>query len=235
MRPQRVGKLRGNLELSIDSSTRFASVAVSNQGTVIGERTWEAERNHSVELAPTIRSVMRQASAGPADLSAVFVAKGPGGFSSLRVGMSMAKSLAMGLGVPLVGIGTLEIELSPHLPADMPVCAIVEAGGGRVYAGWSDRPAEALTVVTVPELAELAKELTLFCGEAALENAPTLKELMGDLARLAGREPPTRRAGTLAQLAWSRLETGQTDHPDTLEPLYMRSAQYSVAARTHLG
>ena len=223
------------MELSIDSSTRFASVAVSDQGTVIEERTWRAERNHSVELAPTVRRLMRRASACTADLSAVFVAKGPGGFSSLRVGISTAKTLAMGLGIPLVGVGTLDIELSPHLPSDGPVCAIVEAGGGRVYAGWSDRPAEALTVVTVPELAERTKELTLFCGEAAHENALTLRELLGDLATMAGREPPTRRAGTLAQLAWSRLTTGQTDHPDTLEPLYMRSAQYSVAARTHLG
>lgn len=223
------------MELSIDSSTRFASVAVSDQGVVIEERTWRADRNHSVELTPTIRRLMRRASAGTVDLSAVFVAKGPGGFSSLRVGMSTAKTLAMGLGIPLVGVGTLDIEMSPHLPSDKPVCAIVEAGGGRVYAGWSDRPAEALTVVTVPELAERTKELTLFCGETAQENYPTLRELLGDLATMAGRESPTRRAGTLARLAWSRLATGQTDHPDTLEPLYMRSAQYSVAARTHLG
>ena len=223
------------MELSIDSSTRFASVAVSDQGMVIEERTWRAERNHSVELAPAIRRLLRQASAGPPDLSAVFVAKGPGGFSSLRVGMSTAKTLAMGLGVPLVGIGTLDIELSPHLPSDTPVCASVEAGGGRVYAVWSDRPSEAVTVITVPEVAECTTELTMFCGEAAHGNAPTLRELLGDLAKIAGGEPPTRRAGTLAQLAWSRLAMGQTDHPDTLEPLYMRSAQYSVAARTHLG
>ena len=223
------------MELSIDSSTRYATVALSDRGAVVDGRTWRADRNHSVELAPAARESLERAGVGPRDLDAVFVARGPGGFTSLRVGVALAKTLSMGLGVPLVGVGTMEIEMAPHLPADRPVCAIIEAGGGRLYAAWSDGEREVVTVVTVEELAERTEAGTLFCGEAAAAVAPRLTELLGGLASFAGGEPPTRSADAMAGLAWRRLEAGGAVGPDDLEPLYMRSAQYSVAARTHLG
>ncbi len=223
------------MELSIDSSTRYASVAVSDRGTAVEERTWRADRNHSVELTPAVRSVMERAGVGVRDLDAVFVARGPGGFTALRVGIATAKTLAMGLGVPLVGVGTLEIELAPRLPAAGQVCAIVEAGGPRLYAAWSDGDGEELTVVTVEELAERTVRPTLFCGEAASGCAAALTDMLGGLASFAGAEPPTRSAATLARLAWDSLEAGGAVSPDDLEPLYMRSAQHAVAARTHLG
>ena len=223
------------MELSIDSSTRYASIAVSSSGEAVAHRTWRADRNHSVELAPAIRAVMSEAALSASGLEAVFVARGPGGFSSLRVGIAMAKALAMGLGVPLTGVGTLEIELAPYLPSDGPVCALVEAGGGRLYAARSNAEVESLTVVTVDELAALTTGPTLFLGEAASSAAPRLTELLGDLATFSDAQPPTRNATTLARLGWERSQAGESTGPDTVEPIYMKSAQYAVAARTHLG
>ncbi len=177
---------------------------------------------------------MNGAGVAPSDLDALYVANGPGGFSALRVGMATAKSLAMSLEVPLVAVGTLEIEMAPHLPSDLPVCAILEGGGGRLYAGWEETVKETFGVLTVEELIELTSERTVFCGEAAAAIEPSLSEALGELAVVRAIDPPTRRGGTLAALGFARLEAGEFDDPDTLEPLYMRSAQYEFAHKTHL-
>ena len=226
--------LTRNLELSIDSSTRYASVAVSERGLCITERTWRADRNHSVELVPAIKGVMLAAEISTSDLASIFVARGPGGFSALRVGIATAKSMAMGLNVPLVSVSTLAIEMAPYVPSKLPVCAIIGGGGARLYAGWSRAGSEEFAVLTVEELADRTVERTVFCGEGAVVAETILSERLGSLADVKANEPPTRRAGTLAALGFARLQSGDSDDPDVLEPLYMRSAQYEVAYKAHI-
>ena len=123
------------MELVLDTSTRYASVAVSREGTIVAELSWRSERNHSVELVPAIRRVAEQAGVTLDDAAAVIVAQGPGGFSALRVGISMAKAFAMARGIPLVGVNTLDAEAQPFLGTGLPVCAIIGAGRTKVYAG----------------------------------------------------------------------------------------------------
>ena len=82
------------MELSIDTSTRYASIGLSGQGEPVIELTWRSDRNHSVELVPNVRRLLKRAAIGVGDLEAIFIASGPGGFSALRVGMSVAKAMA---------------------------------------------------------------------------------------------------------------------------------------------
>ena len=126
------------MELCIDTSTRYASVAVSRDGAIAAQLSWRSARNHSVELVDALRLVMDRADAAMDDLDAVFVARGPGGFSALRVGISFAKSLAMATGAPLVGVGTLDAEALPYLGSGRPVCAVIEAGRRALYVGVYD-------------------------------------------------------------------------------------------------
>ena len=98
-----------SLELQIDTSTRYACVGLSREGRSLVEVAWRSERNHSVELAPAINRALDHAGAGIGDLTAVFVASGPGGFSALRVGMSTAKAIAHTSSIPLVTLLGLSI------------------------------------------------------------------------------------------------------------------------------
>ena len=116
------------MELCIDTSTRYASVGISKEGRIVAELAWRSERNHSVELAPAMRRVMEHAGVRMEDLTAVFAAVGPGGFSALRVGLSVAKSLAMARGLPLVGINTLDIEAVPFHGLEGPLATVIGAG-----------------------------------------------------------------------------------------------------------
>ena len=220
------------MELVLDTSTRYASVAVSREGTIAAELSWRSERNHSVELVPAIHRVAEQAAVTLDDAEAVIVAQGPGGFSALRVGISMAKAFAMARGIPLVGVNTLDAEAQPFLGVGLPVCAVVGAGKTRVYSAlYTDGSSSGYLVQSHEVLAAGITERTVLCGEGLPDVRALVEERAGDLAILAGTPPPTRRPAVLAQLGYERLLSGGAQAPESLEPIYMRAAQIAAAQR----
>ena len=216
------------MELCIDTSTRYASVGISDEGSIVAELAWRSERNHSVELAPALRRVMEHAGVRMEDLTAVFAALGPGGFSALRVGLSVAKSLAMARGLPLVGINTLDIEAAPFRGLEGNLSAMIGAGRTKVYLGTYDNQTSTeghYWVVERERLEDTLREGTIVCGE----EAGAVRNLVGARISVIDTPPPTRPASALAKLACERLRVGSTDDPDILQPIYMHSAQFEKA------
>ena len=225
------------MELCIDTSTRYASVAVSMDGAIAAQLSWRSARNHSVELVEALRLVMERSRVAMDDLDAVFVARGPGGFSALRVGISFAKSLAMATGAPLVGVGTLDAEALPYLESGRPVCAAIEAGRRALYVGLYDQEAPdgageaGYHVVAWDELSTVIEDGTLVSGESAAAVAGALAEQGHLRTRAVGAPPPTRSPSAIAELAYRRFTRGEVDSPELLEPLYMRSSQVQRAQK----
>jgi tRNA threonylcarbamoyladenosine biosynthesis protein TsaB len=224
------------MEISIDTATRYAAVALSSNGEVTAELSWRSGRNHSVELVPAMRLLMEQAGVEMDAIDAVFVMRGPGGFSALRVGISVAKSLAVGRGIPLVGVGTLEVEAMPYRGLGLPVCAIVGASRSTVYAatfeeGSADGAKADFRVESHEELASSVARPTLFCGEAVEGLAATIREGLGDSAIISESPSPTRRPAVLAQIGYAQLQATGGEDPALLQPQYMRSAQINAARR----
>ena len=224
------------MELAIDTSTRFASIGLASHGESVVELTWRSERNHSVELAPSIMRMLRRAGIGVRDLDAIYIASGPGGFSALRVGMSAAKAMAMSLDIPLVAVGTLDIEAQPYLGLGSTVCALIGAGRRRVYIGdFRENTQPLYRVIEHGELATEASPDAIFCGEGVTQVAELIREAFGSSTRIAEAPLPTRRAGVLALLGYATLKEGRMADSLTLEPLYLRSSQVSTANRTWRG
>lgn len=222
-----------SLELQIDTSTRYACVGLSNEGRTLVEIAWRSERNHSVELVPAINRALEQAGAEIGDLGAVFVASGPGGFSALRVGMSTAKAIAFTSSIPLVTVGTLELELHPFRDLSQLVCAIMSAGRTRLYVG-SLNPGDENAEIGLQDLDSFLQELspdTFYCGEAVPELESDIRERLGNDVRLSGARPPSRRASSLAYLGYAKLQSGRTSDAAVASPVYLRSSQVSAANR----
>ncbi|MBI4236690.1 MAG: tRNA (adenosine(37)-N6)-threonylcarbamoyltransferase complex dimerization subunit type 1 TsaB, partial [Chloroflexi bacterium] len=156
------------------------------------------------------------------------VAAGPGSFTGLRVGMAVAKGLALALGIPLVGVGTLEASAYPFAWSTLPVWAMVDAGRGEVAAAcfqtrrgaWRKVWAEA--VVSPEELVAAVSGRALFCGEVPPAVEALLHDRLGRRALLPPGLHRIRRAGYLGRLGWERLQRGEADDPATLAPLYLR-------------
>ena len=225
------------MELSIDTSTRYASVALSRGGEMVSELSWRAEQNHSVEFIPAMRRLMQQSDVDMSQVEAIFVAKGPGGFSALRVGMSVAKAVAMAQSVPLVAVGTLDIEAQPYLGLGTPVCALIGAGKEMVYTAIYDAQESRSPVIdykaeTHQDLVSSVATQTLFCGEGVTAVAGLLRERVPTLALVVDTPAPTRRPAVLAELGHRRLQAKDFDDPATLKPIYIRGSQFEVAQGT---
>ena len=95
--------------LALDTSTRYASVALADEDRVVASRTWLSTANHTAELMPAVAHLMESRGLTAGQLDGVAVALGPGGFSALRVGISAAKGLALVARKPIVGVGTLDL------------------------------------------------------------------------------------------------------------------------------
>lgn len=96
------------LQLSIDTSTESMTVALSRGDTLLCEILSKAERNHSLYLVPSIHKIMNEAGVKPRDLSAVAVGVGPGSYTGIRIGVTVAKTYAWTHKLALLGVSTLE-------------------------------------------------------------------------------------------------------------------------------
>jgi tRNA threonylcarbamoyl adenosine modification protein YeaZ len=215
------------MELSIDTSTDFCSIGLSRQGEMIAEMTWHSGQNHTVELVPNITRLLNQSESSPQSLDAVFVAKGPGSFNGLRVGMSTAKGLACALDIPLVGISTLEIEAYPFAFTKLPICPIHNAGRSEIAAAvyqlkdiWRCLTPEHIT--TAGSLCRQTKRKTIFCGEIPPSVIEELQKCVDRYAIIPDAAARLRHASYLATLGWQRLECAQPDDVASLQPLYLR-------------
>ena len=122
------------MELIIDTATRFASVAVAKESEIVGSSSWESERNHSVELVPSINTLLSRLKITTDQIESVYITVGPGRFSALRVGISTAKSFAKTREIPLVPLNTLEVEAIPYIHLGLPTYALIGAGKSKVYS-----------------------------------------------------------------------------------------------------
>lgn len=215
------------LLLAIDTSARTAGVALLDGDQVLAEHTWRALTNHTVQLLPVTQQLVQQSGHVPADLGAVAVAVGPGAFSGLRVGIATAKTLAWTLGIPFVGVGSLD-ALAAGVPWAARVLAVLDAGRGEWY--WATYAQErgkrrqtAAAAIGTPEavLNSLTRS-TILVGETTDAQRALIATKHGRLVDFGDARLPALRPAALGLLALERLTAGERDEPALLQPVYIR-------------
>ena len=222
---QGAGQPQGLPLLAIDTATYRASIALHDGATLRGECTWEAINRHTVTLVPHITEMLDETGITPHALSAIAVCRGPGSYTGVRIGVAVAKGLALSQHLPLIGVTTLDILVAAQPPDPRPLYALFTAGRKRVgYAryAWQETGWAAETEVEVVTWAELAERVVmpaLIVGEITSQGRQALSAVGGGM-----EIPPApyhlRRAGFLAELAWVRLRAGDEGRPAQLLPLY---------------
>ena len=212
------------LELAIDTASSVASVALTREGTLLAELTWDCGRDHSRQLLPAIDALLQRIGRSKDDLTAIFVCTGPGGYGGLRAGVSVAKGLAYALGQPLVGIGRLEVEAYAFAAFGLPVVAVHRAG--RTELAWAVYVADPTWRELTPPRLSSVETLVRRLPDRAVVTGELDEALVRRLARrghhVVQGAAAVRRAALLAELAQRRLAAGRTDDPKALVPLYLR-------------
>jgi tRNA threonylcarbamoyladenosine biosynthesis protein TsaB len=213
--------------LAIDTSTDASGVALCDQQNVLAEAAWFSGRRHAEQVMPMIDQLLQNVDATSADLRAVAVATGPGSWSGLRVGMSIAKALAVACNLPIIGVPTLDVVAYGLRRMNSTVVPLVRLGrdryGAAVYRTtpvWErTTPFRNLALDELPALADGG----LFCGDVDDAARRLLEERLGSAAAFATGSDNVRRPAVLADLAWQRWQHNDVDDVVTLEPLYLGS------------
>jgi tRNA threonylcarbamoyl adenosine modification protein YeaZ len=216
------------MQLAIDTSTDIASLALVQDGEVLAELTWRCGQNHTAQLLSHLAHLLNKTEVNLQSISYIIVARGPGSFNGLRVGISTAKGLAFSLGIPIVGISTLEADAYQHAEIGLPICPILNAGREEIATAiyqkkqnkWRQLLSEHIT--TVDTLCSQIATKTIFCGELTPFIATELRKQLKQRVIIPPPATRLRRASFLAELGQKRLEAGDYDNPATLQPLYLR-------------
>lgn len=200
--------------LAIDTSNYPLGIALIDDNQVIGEYITNIKKNHSVRVMPAIDALCRECDVKPAELEKIVVAEGPGSYTGVRIGVTIAKTLAWTLQIPLVGVSSLEVlaaSAARYFPGY--VSPLFDARRGQIYTGLYRSDNGFLQAVQKDQLvlatnwAESLKELSepvLFIGNDLPIHKEVLTEIMGDQARFAHSTENNPRPGELAQLGMNR-------------------------------
>lgn len=213
--------------LAVDTSTTQVGIALYDGNQVIGESLWHGKLRHTTSLAPEIEALLKRTDRQMDEVTVLGVALGPGSFTSLRVGLALMKGLALARHLPMIGIPTLDILAAAQPIRDLRLACLLQAGRGRLAVGtylaspngfWEAE--EGLRVMRVDELAASIQSPTLICGELSAAERETLSQV--DLAELCSPARSSRRAASLAELAWKRYQAEDTDDAASLAPIYLQ-------------
>jgi tRNA threonylcarbamoyladenosine biosynthesis protein TsaB len=214
--------------LAIDTSTQWMGIAIFRDEQILYEKIWRTNRRHTVELAPAIQCAFEECGESLANLKAVTVALGPGSFTSLRIGLAVAKGLALSLHVPVIGVPSLDVMAACQPVQELPLVCVLKVGRDRLAACRYKNVSQAwmsdgeIFTASVLELENRIQSPTLICGELDAEDRRILERKWRNaiIARPAGN---TRRPGVLAQLAAEKLLASQVDDVVALAPIYVHT------------
>ncbi|MCX7985687.1 MAG: tRNA (adenosine(37)-N6)-threonylcarbamoyltransferase complex dimerization subunit type 1 TsaB [Bacteroidales bacterium] len=184
--------------LCIETSENFCSVALSENGRLVLQLVDDSDRNHSQILTVLIDSLLKQVNLSVDSLSAVAVSRGPGSYTGLRIGTSVAKGICYAANIPLIAVSTLETLCYAALndtffnknTSDLLLCPMIDARRMEVYMQFFSRDVKPVSeieakIVSSDSFLPILKEKTVvFFGSGAdkierLYNSPSAIFLNG--------------------------------------------------------
>ena len=245
--------------LLIETSTAVLSVALAQDGVVVASRECHEPRLQASLTAPLVKEVLDSQGLKVADCDAICVGKGPGSYTGLRVGVSTAKGLAFGAGLPLLAVGSLDVlvagareilsasglGMTNDIPGERNSVIPSEASVSHIVPMIDARRMEVYTAVFSPSGEQLTPVEAKIIGPESfaeyLEQGPVV--FIGDGA-LKCREVithPNARfveawplAANLAALAQKAYDEGRFEDLAYFEPFYLKDFVATVSRKSIL-
>ena len=231
--------MRTKLVLGIETSGNATGLALASDNRVVAELVENTNCSHNEVLMPLLDRLLKGAGVAVADVAGIGVDVGPGMFTSLRVGISTAKGLAIAHQLPIVSVNSLWSLARTASPGLDRVLAVMDARKHQVYAAlYIEGRAAIAPALFSPEQLSLrvgptpaAHERVVVAGDGA---ALCREQLAAVGIRLepSGIEHPS--PGVVAVEAAARIAGGMVDDVAALEPLYLRRTDAELAREQKL-
>ncbi|MFN8353865.1 MAG: tRNA (adenosine(37)-N6)-threonylcarbamoyltransferase complex dimerization subunit type 1 TsaB [Spirosomataceae bacterium] len=215
------------LILSIDTSTKVCSVALHQQGQLLASYELYTEKSHSGMLTSLIQQAVAHTGHELQQLDAIAVAKGPGSYTGLRIGVSTAKGLCFALDKPLLAVNTLEAMAwqLKGLYASAWLCPMLDARRMEVYCAVYDAQGNVVSPTEAKIINEqsfeelLSKNRVIFFGEGAAKCKAMLAHQAHAVFPETGVTPSAKTVGLLAAQAFHNQ---QFEDVVSFEPFYLK-------------
>ena len=215
--------------LAIEASQRTGGVAVRDAHGVAHVEWLSPAARFDDDLLPAIDRLYGRLGLSPARTGAVAVSIGPGGFTGLRVGLSLAKGLVQGLRINIIGVSSLE-ALACQIPfTPYPLCPMIDSRRGEVFTALFRREKDDRLVrisedasLKMSELVSLIDKTAIFLGNDFPVQGEMVKKLFGHGALLAPPHLWNLRASSIGTLGFRRFVEGDFDDLRELIPAYLR-------------
>ena len=218
----------------IETAASMLSTAIVEDGCIICSLESDEPRSQAAMTAPFVKQMLDLSGLKACDCDAVCVSKGPGSYTGLRVGVSTAKGIAFGAGIPLIGIGTLDILVQQGIDAGGAdfIVPLIDARRMEVYTAVYDGSGKRLTEIA-PRIidshsfdAEIDPEASvLYIGDAADKcREPLSREGASFLQTFP-------KAAAMASLATAAYEKKQFEDVAYFEPFYLKDFIATVSRK----
>jgi tRNA threonylcarbamoyladenosine biosynthesis protein TsaB len=230
------------LILGLETSTHSGGAALLRSGgELVGSVSFSTRQLYSQRLLPSIQWLLERTQTAMTDIGVVGISIGPGSFTGLRIGLSVAKALAYASGAKIIGVGTLEaLAVRASGGRDGLVCPLLDARHGQVYAGlfqvtWQRGlpRVEAIHPDWAGPIADVAGWIsgpTVFAGDATALATEHLAPVLKDNFLAAPAHHSLPHPEDVAVLTAARAAAGAFDDPVALEPHYVRQTYTSRGA-----
>lgn len=227
------------LILAIDSATPVAGVALMDDGRLIKEEFSNYKKTHSETLMLMVDRVLRESECSVNQVDAIAVTTGPGSFTGLRIGLAAVKGLSMAVGMPVVGVSTLDTLAHNICASDALVCPLLDARKQEVYCGFYDvtgkMPLPLLEAMACsPEefldhalkvAAAFKKDRIIILGDGYYPYTEFFVEKLGKKLVIPPPHLMLPRASALASLGTDKFARGQFEDIIKLRPSYIRLSE----------
>lgn len=226
--------------LALETSTDVCSVALSVNGVTTDSESESQARMQTSRMAPMVEDLLKRNGIGVKDCAAVAVSSGPGSYTGLRVGVSLAKGLCFGAGIPLIGIGTLDLLAAQGIMHDTKAAAdyivpMIDARRMEVYQavymrdGSRTGDIEPLILDGDSYSGLLEKGKVLFCGNGCEKFEPVCGS--GNAIFF----PCTPDARSMSRLAFEKFTAKKFEDVAYMEPFYLKDFTISINKKKILG
>jgi tRNA threonylcarbamoyladenosine biosynthesis protein TsaB len=217
--------------LAIETSGRLGSVAIVEDGQVVGEDSFAHGLKHAAEMVPRIDALLKTREWAPADVREIYISVGPGSFTGLRIGVTLAKTLAFATGAKIVAVPTVMV-LARNAPQEARDLVIVlDAKRDQIFTARLHREdagewavAEAAHLGTLAEMLGRGPRPVHLIGEGIPYHAKFLPK-EDDSVIIMPEDFWRARAGAVAEIGWGMARAGQFTEAQALTPLYIRKPE----------
>ncbi|MHC4267192.1 MAG: tRNA (adenosine(37)-N6)-threonylcarbamoyltransferase complex dimerization subunit type 1 TsaB [Planctomycetota bacterium] len=214
--------------MGIETSSLIGNIAVCDGDTIVGKKTFGKNLNHGKEIVSSLESIFDEINWVPEDIDLIAVSIGPGSYTGLRIGVTCAKTLAYGLGKPVIDVPTLDV-LVENVNDDIAkiICPVIDAKRKSVYACIYDRDKNRKVtdylIISPHSLIDMLPESTLIFGDGV---GPYKDIFAKNEITIADDENlGIADAANVARLGLKRYEQGERCEINSLVPLYLRKSE----------